>query len=94
MNKILPIILVVVLFFFPELLLSYERDAWEGGSSRLGGGGGSGIGGFLTVLLFLFGIVLFTLVIRFTIESVSEDSSEWWGVIGMAILLILYFNYA
>jgi len=54
MNKILPIILVVVLFF-PELSFGYDdRNAWE---PRSGGGGG-----FFTTLIFY--IVLFFLMIH------------------------------
>ena len=54
MNKILPIILVVMFLLFPELLLGYDdRDAWEGSSSRLGGGGKSSwVGGVLGSMIF------------------------------------------
>jgi len=80
MNKILPIILVVVLFFFPELLLSYERDAWEGGSSRLGGG--SGIGGFLIVPIMAFVIFL---AVFFLQQIRNEDI--------LPIIIIIFIFY-
>ena len=68
MNKILPIILVVVLFF-PELSFAvpYERDAWE---PRSGGGGSS------FILNVLFSIVAFFVILYWVCDSILSDKPK------------------
>ncbi|MBL6701228.1 MAG: hypothetical protein ISP96_05125 [Gammaproteobacteria bacterium] len=58
MNKLLPILLVVGLAIIPELSFAYDRDSYEGYSSRTGGGGGISLGVIIMFLAFLFAYIM------------------------------------
>ena len=78
MNKILPIIVVVV-FFFPELSFAvpYERDAWEPRS----GGGGFSLGGIIMLLAFLVAYIM----------SPKEYEGFTFLLQIIAVVAVLYF---
>ena len=80
MNKLLPILLVVGLAIIPELSFTYDRDSYEGFSSRTGGSGGASFIGIIIFIIFLVAYIMnpkeyegFTVILQF-----------------MAIALIIY----